>query len=138
MKLLGVSSFVTSGQSYTTTAPAKRTPATQQTSALHATGGRRQVLQSVFTTGAAFVGSTTISHALDMDAFMNSELESDTKGCNPKTDPKCKPKLSNDEALCKYGNSGNARAEACKRVKATGGELPSANQGKSLGGAYAM
>jgi len=74
-----------------------------------------------------------------MDAFMNSQLESDTKNCDPKRDPKCIPKLSADEALCKYGQSGNARGEACKRVKQAGGTLPSAQpQGKSLGGAYAM
>ena len=52
---------------------------------------------------------------------------------------KCIPKLSADEALCKYGQSGNARGEACKRIKSKGGELPSVKpQGKSLGGAYAM
>jgi len=46
--------------------------------------------------------------------------------------------LTQDEALCKYGQNGEARGEACKRVKAAGGSLPSQNQGKSLGGAYAM
>ena len=73
--------------------------------------------------------------------FLNTvlQLKADEKNCNPKLDPKCIPKLSADEALCKYGQSGEARGEACKRVKKSGGELPSAKpQGKSLGGAYAM
>jgi hypothetical protein len=67
------------------------------------------------------------------------QLESDTKNCDPKKDPKCLPKLTEDAALCKYGQSGEARAAACKRYKASGGALPAAGaQGKSLGGAYAM
>ena len=102
--------------------------------------GRRRALQSIFASGAAFVGgSANKVNALDMDAFVNSQLEADTKNCDPKRDPKCKPTLSEDEALCKYGQSGEARGEACKRVKAAGGELPKPGSGgKSLGGAYAM
>ena len=46
--------------------------------------------------------------------------------------------MTQDEGLCKYGQSGNARAEACKRFKATGGKVDRPAQGKSLGGAYAM
>jgi len=76
--------------------------------------------------------------ALDMDAFMNSEIASDNANCDPKKDPKCIPKLTKDESLCKYGASGNARGEACKRVKAAGGTLPGQTKEKSLGGAYAM
>ncbi|GMI00621.1 hypothetical protein TrLO_g8479 [Triparma laevis f. longispina] len=78
------------------------------------------------------------AQALDMDAFMNSELASDKAACNEKTDSKCVPKLSQDEALCKYGQSGEKRGEACKRVKAAGGSMDSKPTGKSLGGAYAM
>ena len=66
------------------------------------------------------------------------QLEKDQKNCNPKTDPKCMPKMSADEALCKYGQSGNARGEACKRFRASGGALPTSTKTKSLGGAYAM
>lgn len=103
---------------------------------------RRRVLQSVFgaTAAAATVllsEKTAPAQALDMDAFMNSELASDSAKCDPK-DPKCIPKLSQDEALCKYGQIGEARAEACKRVKASGGKVDKADKGKSLGGAYAM
>jgi len=105
--------------------------------------GRRRALQSIFFgagSAAAFVGSNEAANALDMDAFVNSQLESDTKNCDPKKDPKCIPELSKDEALCKYGQSGTARGEACARVKAAGGSLakPGSSGGKSLGGAYAM
>jgi hypothetical protein len=48
------------------------------------------------------------------------------------------PKLTSDEALCQYGGGGNARGEACKRVRAEGGVLPTVKKEKSLGGAYAM
>jgi hypothetical protein len=67
-------------------------------------------------------------------------LAADTKNCDPKRDPKCNPALNKDEALCQYGQSGSkARAEACQRVKAAGGVLPTpGSQGKTLGGAYAM
>lgn len=104
--------------------------------------GRRGALQSLFG-GAALVavsvvGGSRDANALDMDAFMNSELEKDQKNCDPKRDPKCIPKLSSDEALCKYGQSGNAKAEACKRVKAAGGDTSQKAGGKSLGGSYAM
>lgn len=98
--------------------------------------GRRAAFQSMML-GAAML-APTVSNALDMDAFMNSELDSDTKNCDPKRDPKCIPKLTADEAMCKYGQSGDLRGEACKRVKSGGGKLPSGTKEKSLGGAYAM
>jgi len=104
---------------------------------------RRRALQSLIAssgaTSLAFVGANSKANALDMDAFVNSQLESDTTNCNPKTDSKCKPKLTEDEALCKYGQSGEARAAACKRVRASGGAVPTrGSEGKSLGGAYAL
>ena len=92
----------------------------------------------MFAGTAAALAGPSVSSTLDMDAFMNAELDKDKKNCNPKTDPKCAPKLNQDEALCVYGQSGNARAEACKRVKAAGGKLPSVSKEKSLGGAYAI
>ena len=70
--------------------------------------------------------------------FSTSQLESDQKNCDPKRDPKCIQELSGDEALCKYGSSGRARGEACKRFKAAGGKLPGKSGGKTLGGAYAI
>ena len=92
--------------------------------------------------GMGFVGVVATRFAdnavaLDMDAFMNAELESDEKNCDPKRDPKCKPKLSQDEALCQYGQGAKAK-EACKRVKVAGGDATQKGGGKSLGGAYAM
>ena len=90
-------------------------------------------------TGALVVGITSsTANALDFDSFANSEIESDTKSCDPKKDPKCIPKLSEDEALCQYGSSGEARGEACLRVRKAGGKLPEVKKEKSLGGAYAM
>mmetsp|Transcript_10521 Transcript_10521/g.18571 ORF Transcript_10521/g.18571 Transcript_10521/m.18571 type:complete len:142 (-) Transcript_10521:177-602(-) len=101
--------------------------------------GRRKALQAILA-GASVAATfpSVATNALDMDAFMSSELEKDQKQCNPKLDPKCAPKMTQDEALCKYGQSGNARAEACKKFKQAGGELPSATKEKSLGGAYAI
>ena len=72
-----------------------------------------------------------------MDAFMNAELENDTKNCDPKRDPKCSPQLSNDEAMCKYGQ-GAAKSAACRKLREAGKEIPKESGGKSLGGAYAM
>lgn len=100
---------------------------------------RRAVLGTIL--GVAFTSTSVIqpSNALDMDAFMNNELANDQKNCDPKLDPKCIPKLNQDEALCKYGQSGDARSAACKRVKESGKPVPTSQpQGKSLGGAYAM
>lgn len=86
----------------------------------------------------SLVSIPTITNALDFDAFEKGLVDSDTKNCNPKLDPKCIPKLTPDEALCQYGKSGNARGEACMRVKKAGGTLPGVSKEKSLGGAYAM
>ena len=69
---------------------------------------RRDVLKSV-ATGLLFpslVMGSEASNALDMDAFINSELEKDNKQRD----------LTDDEALCKYGNSGKDRGEACSRA----------------------
>merc|ERR1719203_2658459 len=77
---------------------------------------RRAALGSLFGVAVAVVSVTPVN-ALDMEAFANRELVNDTKNCDPKKDPKCIPPLTSDEALCKYGQSGEARGEACKRVK---------------------
>jgi hypothetical protein len=100
--------------------------------------GRRKALQSILAGASMAATFPSSSNALDYDAFTNSELDKDTKNCNPKVDPKCAPKMTQDEALCKYGQSGNARGEACKRFKAEGGQLPTSTKEKSLGGAYAI
>lgn len=100
--------------------------------------GRRKALQSMLAGASLAASFPSVSSALDIDAFTSSELEKDTKNCNPKFDPKCAPKMTQDEALCKYGQSGNARGEACKRFKESGGQLPTSTKEKSLGGAYAI
>merc|ERR1712232_177856 len=73
---------------------------------------------------SVLIFNPTVVAALDMDAFANSQIEADIKNCNPKLDSKCIPSLSKDEALCKYGQNGEARGQACKRVRAAGGSLP--------------
>lgn len=100
--------------------------------------GRRKALLQFLAAGTVAASVPQSAFGLDMDAFMNSELDKDIKNCDPKKDPKCIPKLTSDEALCKYGQSGDARGEACKRVKAAGGALPGAKKERSLGGAYAI
>lgn len=100
--------------------------------------GRRKALQSILSVGVVVATSPRASFGLDMDAFANSELAADKANCDPKRDPKCAPQLTADEAMCKYGQSGDARGEACKRLKKAGGSLPGATKTKSLGGAYAM
>jgi len=114
---------------------ASREPFTPQ----HEEGfGRRRALQGILSGIITVATTASAANALDMDAFINDTLETDQKNCNPKRDPKCAPELTKDEAMCKYGQSGELRGEACKRVKAAGGSLPVKSGGKSLGGAYAM
>ena len=96
------------------------------------------MLAGLLASSFILVGVADHALALDMDAFASSELANDTKNCDAKRDPKCIPKLTEDQALCKYGQSGDARAAACKRFKAQGGQVEKPAEGKTLGGAYAM
>mmetsp|Transcript_8247 Transcript_8247/g.12135 ORF Transcript_8247/g.12135 Transcript_8247/m.12135 type:complete len:133 (-) Transcript_8247:297-695(-) len=102
-----------------------------RTTSLNAVG-RREAFSLLG--GAAFMAAMNVPqvNALDMDAFANAQLAADAE--------KKVEKLNPDEALCKYGQGGTtARTEACKRVKAAGGQLPGKSAPvKSLGGAYAM
>ena len=100
---------------------------------------RRDVINKVFTASlltitslaSSSVSYSPPSNALDIDSFENSLLEQDTTQCNPKLDPKCIPKLTPDEALCKYGVPGaDARTDACKRVRDAGGQLPTSKAGE--------
>mmetsp|Transcript_5457 Transcript_5457/g.21580 ORF Transcript_5457/g.21580 Transcript_5457/m.21580 type:complete len:116 (+) Transcript_5457:65-412(+) len=53
--------------------------------------------------------------------------------------PQPKPKMSADEAECRYGQAGGKDwAAACKRWKSSGGEGYKSPGGKSPGGSYAM
>ncbi|KAL7474879.1 hypothetical protein ACHAW6_000825 [Cyclotella cf. meneghiniana] len=98
-------------------------------------GITRAIVVGTATTAGFAIGGTTFhdndADALDMDIFEKSLIEKDTAQCNPKLDPKCIPKLTPDEALCKYGVSGSdARTAACKRVRDAGGLLPESKPGE--------
>ena len=60
------------------------------------------------------IGAPTAAIALDIDSFMQRELDNGT--CNEKIDKKCKPKLSDDEALCRFGQPSPETGEACIRA----------------------
>ena len=78
---------------------------------------------------ATLVGSTHEANALDMDSFEKSLIDKDTSDCDPNLDRKCTPKLTADEALCKYGVPGSdSRGAACRRVRDVGGRLPGAKK----------
>lgn len=68
--------------------------------ALSVTRDRRTFLVSI---GTLVQGSPAF--ALDMDAFVNKELQSDAK-----------KDMSKDEGLCKYGAPGPERGAACERI----------------------
>ena len=95
---------------------------------------RREII-NIFTKAtvgtALIIGTAAESNALDMDSFENSLIEKDTTECNSKLDKKCIPKLTNDEALCKYGVPGaDERTKACRRVRDAGGQLPGSKKGE--------
>ena len=86
---------------------------------------------STLASAAVLLGSSFKANALDFDAFEQGLIVSDTIKCNPKLDPKCIPKLTHDEALCKYGVVGaTERTAACKRVRDAGGQLPNSSKTK--------
>ena len=141
--ILLVASVFAAGNGALAFTPAARpcTSSSSSTSSLMATSDRRNFINnfSIAAAGAMLVGiNTNAANALDFDAFEKGIVDNDTAKCDPKRDPKCIPKLSDDQALCKYGAGGNARGEACARVKKAGGKLPEIKKEKSLGGAYAM
>ena len=140
MRFLMVSSFATTSPESQADALALPGKSGKLQAALSSEGttSRRAALATVAGATFAFLKPPTAANALDMDAFANSELDKDLKNCNPKFDPKCAPKMTPDEAMCKYGQSGERRGEACQRVKAQGGSLAKPGQGgTSPGGAYA-
>ena len=97
---------------------------------------RRDAIDVIKTTivGAGVVsmfGSAKEVSALDMDSFEKSLIDQDTSDCDPNLDRKCTPKLSADEALCKYGVPGSdSRSVACRRVRDAGGLLPGPKKGE--------
>ena len=95
----GVQAFTTN----TTPVSNSRTHTTSSTSIMTMmTNNRRNFINNIskVASGALVFGITSSSaNALDFDSFANSEIESDTKKCDPKRDPKCIPKLSGKSAL---------------------------------------
>jgi hypothetical protein len=76
---------------------------------------RRSVLVLPFIAAAAATSSPAAAVALDMDAFASKALESGGK-CDEKMDKKCRPNLSDDEALCRFGQPSKEIGEACVRA----------------------
>lgn len=70
------------------------------------------------TASAAALATTlpTISaaNALDMEAFASKELADSS--CDDRVSKKCMPKLSDDEALCRFGSPSTKTGEACLRA----------------------
>lgn len=54
------------------------------------------------------------SIALDMESFVQKELAEES--CDDRVNKKCKPKLSDDEALCRFGQPSPKTGEACLRA----------------------
>ena len=142
MRFLMVSSFATTSpesQANALALPGKSGKLQAALSSSEGTTSRRAALATAAGATFAFLRPPSAANALDMDAFANSELDKDQKNCNPKLDPKCSPPMTPDEAMCKYGQSGEKRGEACQRFKSQGGALVKPGQGgTSPGGAYAM
>eukprot|EP00588_Corethron_pennatum_P014654 CAMPEP_0194268830 /NCGR_PEP_ID=MMETSP0169-20130528/3090_1 /TAXON_ID=218684 /ORGANISM="Corethron pennatum, Strain L29A3" /LENGTH=158 /DNA_ID=CAMNT_0039010227 /DNA_START=148 /DNA_END=624 /DNA_ORIENTATION=- len=85
------------------------------------TSSRRQFFGAA-TAGAAasfFPVSPGPAAALDMDAFVNSELAADRAKCDATSkDSKCVPDRlpTPDESLCRFGSPSKGRGEACIRA----------------------
>ena len=64
------------------------------------------------------VGTPQSAGALDMDAFVAKELALSNKdsNCDDRVDKKCQRKMSDDEALCRFGQPSQATGEACLRA----------------------
>jgi hypothetical protein len=64
--------------------------------------------------------STAVMHpfeanGLDIDSFVQNELKADDN-CNDRTSKKCKPNLTEYEALCRFGQPSTRTGEACLRA----------------------
>lgn len=54
------------------------------------------------------------ANALDVDNFIQQQL--DTSSCDERTSKKCKPQLSEDEAMCRFGQPSPRTGNACVRA----------------------
>lgn len=81
---------------------------------------RRLFLSTVTTDSILLtVGTQQSARALDMDAFIQKELalSKNDSNCDDRVDKKCQRKMSDDEALCRFGQPSQATGEACVRAK---------------------
>ena len=130
------STVTASNQRPTTTSTSTSMFANEDDDAIIESSTRRDAIQQFgSTTLCLLLASAAPADALDFDSFISQEIEKDVSGCDPKLDRKCIPKLNDDEALCKYGGAGGARADACRRVRDAGGQLPTSKPGdRKIGG----
>jgi hypothetical protein len=58
--------------------------------------------------------STPDANALDFDSFIQGEL--DATPCDEKTSKKCKPQMTKDQAMCRFGQPSPETGNACLRA----------------------
>ncbi|KAL3807448.1 hypothetical protein ACHAXA_003977 [Cyclostephanos tholiformis] len=106
------------------------TTTTTMTSSPDVNTRRRRMFLVDLSTLAALFRTRVIGHDRDVgNVLPPDQIATDTAGCDPRLDPKCIPKLTHDEALCKYGVVGaTERTAACRRVRDAGGRLPNASR----------
>ena len=102
LQLVSIALFRREACAYSTTSPPQTRTQPTPISSL-----RRSILALPFLT--AFAAVPSMAQALDMDAFAQSELKT-------QQDPK---KMSDDEALCRFGQPSRATGEACQRAGIT-------------------
>ena len=54
------------------------------------------------------------AQALDIDAFVQKEMANEV--CDDRLNKKCQPKLSDDQALCRFGQPSQETGQACLRA----------------------
>jgi hypothetical protein len=74
----------------------------------------RIAVAGVAVTSASFSTSPQSCAALDMDAFARQQLAQES--CDDRVSRKCMPQLSEDEALCRFGQPSPKTGEACLRA----------------------
>ena len=83
----------------------------------------------LLSSSSSFLSDQYNSNALDMDAFINKELGNDNTGGSSKSSSSSSgnKQLSSDEALCRFGQPGKEKGDACVRagipISAKGGRV---------------
>lgn len=83
-------------------------PSAVQSYSIQPPHNRSQLSRRSVLAGIAAATIPTLANALDFDAFVNQELDQDNK--------KSTTKLSEDEALCQFGQPSSETGEACVRA----------------------